>query len=104
MAQGSAKLIEMQACREVHIDIPKSAAAGVEEDIDHADLYYIWTASTIRRAVGTIASCMRGGDARVPRARAGQVVDWWPDLVTHEGAFWKDGHFTIQETGYGVRA
>ena len=30
-------------------------------------------------------------------------VDWWPDLVTHEGAFWKDGHFTIEDKpGYGV--
>ncbi len=22
-------------------------------------------------------------------------VDWWPDLVVHEGPFWQNGYYTI---------
>ena len=30
-------------------------------------------------------------------------IDWWPDLVIHEGPFLKDGYLTIQDKpGYGV--
>ena len=30
-------------------------------------------------------------------------VDWWPDLVIHEGPFWENGYLTIQDKpGYGV--
>ena len=48
--QGFRKLIEMQACSGVHIDIPKSGGLLESKKIsDLADLYYIWTAATIRR-------------------------------------------------------
>src|SRR5947209_4023065 len=43
--QGFRKLIEMQACSAVHIDIPKSGGLLESKRIsDLADLYYIWTA------------------------------------------------------------
>ena len=32
-----------------------------------------------------------------------KYIDWWPDLVIHEGPISKDGYFTIQDKpGYGV--
>jgi L-alanine-DL-glutamate epimerase-like enolase superfamily enzyme len=30
-------------------------------------------------------------------------VDWWPDLVIHEGPFWEKGYFHIRDKpGYGI--
>ena len=57
--QGFRKLIEMQACSAVHIDIPKSGGLLESKKIsDLADLYYIWTAChNPASPVGTIASC-----------------------------------------------
>ena len=26
-----------------------------------------------------------------------KYIEWWPDLVIHEGSFWKDRYFTIQD-------
>ena len=30
-------------------------------------------------------------------------IDWWPDLVVHDGPIWQNGYLTIQDKpGYGV--
>jgi L-alanine-DL-glutamate epimerase-like enolase superfamily enzyme len=104
--QGFRKLIEMQACAGVHIDIPKSGGLLESKKIsDHADLYYIWTAAhNPASPVGTIASAHAAAAMRDFRVHElANWVDWWPDLVVREGPFWKDGYFTIQDKpGYGV--
>jgi gluconate/galactonate dehydratase len=57
--QGFRKLIEMQACSGVHIDVPKSGGLLESKISDLADLYYIWTAChNPASPVGTI-----GGEA-----------------------------------------
>jgi L-alanine-DL-glutamate epimerase-like enolase superfamily enzyme len=104
--QGFRKLIEMQATSGVHIDIPKSGGLLESKKIsDLADLYYIWTAAhNPASPVGTIASAHAAAAMRDFRIHElAKWVDWWPDLVTHEGPFWKDGYFTIQDKpGLGV--
>jgi L-alanine-DL-glutamate epimerase-like enolase superfamily enzyme len=104
--QGFRKLIEMQACSGVHIDVPKSGGLLESKKIsDHADLYYIWTAChNPASPIGTIASCHAASAMRDFRIHElAKWIDWWPDLVVREGPFWKDGYFTIQDKpGYGV--
>jgi gluconate/galactonate dehydratase len=104
--QGFRKLIEMQACSGVHIDIPKSGGLLESKKIsDHAEMYYIWTAAhNPASPLGTIASCHSAAAMREFRVHElANWVPWWPDLVTHEGQFWEGGHFTIQDKpGYGV--
>jgi L-alanine-DL-glutamate epimerase-like enolase superfamily enzyme len=104
--QGFRKLIEMQACSGVHIDVPKSGGLLESKKIsDLADLYYIWTAChNPASPVGTIASCHAAAAMREFRIHElANWVDWWPDLVVREGAFWENGYFTIQDKpGYGI--
>ncbi len=104
--QGFRKLIEMQACSGVHIDIPKSGGLLESKKIsDMADLYYIWTAChNPASPIGTIASVHAAAAMREFRVHElAKWVPWWPDLVIHEGPFWKDGHYTIEDKpGYGV--
>ena len=104
--QGFRKLIEMQACDAVHIDIPKSGGLLESKKIsDIAEMYSIWTAChNPASPVGTIASCHAASAMRDFRIHElANWVDWWPDLVVREGPFWKDGYFTIQDKpGYGV--
>ncbi|MGA1998106.1 MAG: mandelate racemase/muconate lactonizing enzyme family protein [Bryobacteraceae bacterium] len=104
--QGFRRLIEMQACSGVHIDIPKSGGLSESKKIsDLADLYYIWTAChNPASPVGTIASCHAASAMREFRIHElAKWIDWWPDLVVREGPFWNDGYFTIQDKpGYGI--
>jgi L-alanine-DL-glutamate epimerase-like enolase superfamily enzyme len=104
--QGFRRLIEMQATSGVHIDIPKSGGLLESKKIsDLADLYYIWTAvHNPASALGTIASCHASSAMRDFRIHElANWVDWWPDLVVHEGPMWENGYFTIQDKpGYGV--
>jgi L-alanine-DL-glutamate epimerase-like enolase superfamily enzyme len=104
--QGFRKLIEMQACAGVHIDVPKSGGLLESKKIsDLADLYYIWTAChNPASPVGTIASCHAAASMREFRIHElAKWIDWWPDLVVREGPFWENGHFTIQDKpGYGI--
>jgi L-alanine-DL-glutamate epimerase-like enolase superfamily enzyme len=104
--QGFRKLIEMQACSAVHIDVPKSGGLLESKKIsDLADLYYIWTAChNPASPLGTIASCHSAAAMRDFRIHElANWVDWWPDLVVREGPFWENGYFTIQDKpGYGV--
>ena len=67
---GFRRLIELQACDIVHIDIPKSGGLLESKRIhDLADSYYIWTAAhNPASPVGSIASCHAAASMRdVPR-------------------------------------
>ena len=103
---GFRRLIEMQATSGVHVDVPKSGGLLESKKIsDLADLYYIWTAChNPASPVGTIASCHASAAMRDFRIHElANWVDWWPDLVVHEGPFWEKGYFTIQDKpGYGI--
>lgn len=100
------RLIELQACDGVHIDIPKSGGLLESKKIsDLADLYYIWTAAhNPASPVGTIASAHAASSMRTFRVHElAKYVDWWPDLVVHDGPIWDKGYLTIQDKpGYGI--
>ena len=103
---GFRKLIEQQACAGVHIDIPKSGGLLESKKIsDLADLYYIWTAAhNPASPLGTIASAHAASSMREFRIHElAKYIDWWQDLVVHDGPIIKDGYLTIQDKpGYGV--
>ncbi|HEV2272627.1 MAG TPA: mandelate racemase/muconate lactonizing enzyme family protein [Acidobacteriaceae bacterium] len=104
--QGFRTLIESQACAGVHIDIPKSGGLLQAKRIsDLADLYYIWTAAhNPASPVGTIASAHAASSMRNFRIHElANWIDWWPDLVVHEGPIWENGYLTIQDKpGLGI--
>jgi L-alanine-DL-glutamate epimerase-like enolase superfamily enzyme len=102
-----APLILRQACAGVHIDIPKSGGLFEAKRIaDLADLYGIWTAChNPASAVGTIASAHAAASVRNFRVHelAGGRDPWTFEMVTHEGPFFKDGYFVIEDKpGLGV--
>ena len=102
-----APLIIRQACAGVHIDIPKSGGLFEGKRIsDFADLYGIWTAChNPASAVGTIASAHAAASVRNFRVHelAGARDPWTFEMVTHEGPFFKDGCFVIEDKpGLGV--
>ncbi|MDQ6666075.1 MAG: mandelate racemase/muconate lactonizing enzyme family protein [Acidobacteriota bacterium] len=100
------RLVELQACDGVHIDIPKSGGLLEAKRIsDHADMYYIWTAAhNPASPVGTIASAHAAASMRSFRIHElAKYIPWWQDLVIHDGPIFKDGYFTVQDKpGYGV--
>ena len=104
--QGFRKLIELQACDAVHIDVPKSGGLLESKRIsDLAEMYYIWTAChNPASPVGTIASAHAASSMRNFRIHElAKWIDWWPDLVVRQGPFWENGYFTIQDKpGYGI--
>jgi L-alanine-DL-glutamate epimerase-like enolase superfamily enzyme len=68
-------------------------------------MYSIWMAAhNPASPIGTIASCHACAAIREFRIHElANWVPWWPDMVVHEGPFWKDGYFTIEDKpGYGV--
>lgn len=103
---GFRRYIELQACDVVHIDIPKSGGLLESKKIaDHADMYYIWSAAhNPASPVGTIASAHAASAMRTFRVHElAKYIDWWQDVVVHEGPMFKDGYYTIQDKpGYGV--
>jgi len=104
---GFRELIEKQACAGVHIDIPKSGGLFEAKRIsDYADMYGIWTAChNPASAVGTIASAHAAASVRNFRVHelAGGRDPWTFEMVTHEGPFFKDGYFIIQDKpGLGI--
>ncbi|MBI3473787.1 MAG: mandelate racemase/muconate lactonizing enzyme family protein [Candidatus Solibacter usitatus] len=103
---GFRKLIELQACDGVHLDMPKSGGLLESKKIaDHADLYYIWSAAhNPASPLGTIASAHAASAIRTFRVHElAKYIDWWQDLVVHEGPIIQDGYLTIQDKpGYGV--
>ncbi|MDZ4798826.1 MAG: mandelate racemase/muconate lactonizing enzyme family protein [Bryobacteraceae bacterium] len=100
------KLVELQACDVVHIDIPKSGGLLESKRIhDLADNYYIWTAAhNPASPVGTIASAHCAASMRTFRVHElAKYIDWWQDLVIHDGPIIKDGYHTITDKpGYGI--
>ena len=100
------ELIELQACDVVHIDIPKSGGLLESKRIsDLADPYYIWTAAhNPASPIGTIASAHAAASMRTFRVHElAKCIDWWQDLVIHDGPIFKNGYLTIQDKpGYGV--
>ena len=103
---GFRKLIEMQACDAVHIDIPKSGGLLESKRIhDHADMYYIWTAAhNPASPIGTIASAHAAASMRTFRVHElAKYIDWWQDLIVYDGPIIKDGYLTIgDKPGYGL--
>jgi L-alanine-DL-glutamate epimerase-like enolase superfamily enzyme len=103
---GFQKLIELQGCDGVHIDIPKSGGLLEAKRIsDFASSYGIWTAAhNPASPVGTIASAHAASAMRNFRVHElANWIDWWPDLVTHDGPIWENGYLTIQDKpGYGI--
>jgi gluconate/galactonate dehydratase len=104
--QGFRRLIEFQACAGVRIDIPKSGGLLESKRIaDLADTYYLWTAAhNPASPVGTIASAHAASSIRDFRIHElAKYIDWWQDLVIHEGPIFKDGYLIIQDKpGYGI--
>ena len=104
--QGFRRLIELQACDAVHIDIPKSGGLLESKRIsDMADMYGIWTAAhNPASPLGTIASAHAASAMRNFRIHElAKYIDWWQDLVIHEGPIIENGYLTIQDKpGYGV--
>jgi L-alanine-DL-glutamate epimerase-like enolase superfamily enzyme len=97
---GFRELIERQATAGVHLDIPKMGGLFEAKRVsDFADLYGIWTAAhNPASPVGTAASAHAASSMRNFRIHElANWVDWWPTLVTHEGPFWKDGYFHIED-------
>jgi L-alanine-DL-glutamate epimerase-like enolase superfamily enzyme len=103
---GFRKIIELQACDGVHIDIPKSGGLLESKRIsDLADMYYIWTAAhNPASPVGTIASAHAASSMREFRVHElAKYIDWWQDLVIHDGPIFDKGYLTIQDKpGLGV--
>ncbi len=100
------RLIELQACDAVHLDIPKSGGLLESKRIsDLADTYYIWTAAhNPASPIGTIASAHACSSMRSFRIHElAKYIDWWQDLVIHDGPIIENGYLTIQDKpGYGI--
>ena len=100
------RLIDMQGCDVVHIDIPKSGGLLESKRIhDLAENSFLATAAhNPASPVGTIASCHAAASMRNFRIHElAKYIDWWQDLVIHEGPIFRDGYFYIQDKpGLGV--
>jgi gluconate/galactonate dehydratase len=103
---GFRRLIEIQGCDIVHLDIPKLGGLLEAKRIhDLADNYYIATAAhNPASPVGTIASCHAAASMRDFRVHElARYIDWWQDLVVRDGPMFENGYFTIQDKpGYGI--
>lgn len=103
---GFERLIELQGTDGVHIDIPKSGGLAESKRIsEFAASYGIWTAAhNPASPVGTIASAHAASAMRDFRIHElANWIDWWPDLVVHDGPIWDNGYLTIQDKpGYGI--
>ena len=104
--QGFRRLLELQGCDVVHIDIPKSGGLLESKRIsDFADMYGIWTAAhNPASPVGTIASAHAAASMRNFRVHElAKYIDYWQDIVVHEGPIIENGYLTIQDKpGYGI--
>jgi L-alanine-DL-glutamate epimerase-like enolase superfamily enzyme len=103
---GFKRLIDVRGCDIVHIDIPKSGGLLESKRIhDLAEQNYIWTAAhNPASPVGTIASCHAGASMRDFRIHElAKYIDWWQDLVVHDGPIIAGGYHTITDKpGYGI--
>lgn len=103
---GFRRLIELQGCDYVHLDIPKSGGLLESKRIhDLADSYYIASAAhNPASPVGTIASCHAAASMRDFRIHElAKYIDWWQDLVVHDGPIFENGYYRIRDKpGLGV--
>jgi L-alanine-DL-glutamate epimerase-like enolase superfamily enzyme len=103
---GFKRLIDVRGCDIVHIDIPKSGGLLESKRIhDLAEANYIWTAAhNPASPIGTIASCHAGASMRDFRIHElAKYIDWWQDLVIHDGPIIAGGYHTITgKPGYGI--
>ena len=103
---GFRRLIELQGTDYVHLDIPKSGGLLESKRIhDLAEQYYIATAAhNPASPVGTIASAHAAASMRDFRVHElAKYVEWWPDLVIHDGPIFENGYYRIREKpGLGV--
>ncbi|MCC6292475.1 MAG: mandelate racemase/muconate lactonizing enzyme family protein [Bryobacterales bacterium] len=103
---GFRRLIELQGVDYVHLDIPKSGGLLESKRIhDLAEQYYIATAAhNPASPVGTIASAHAAASMRDFRVHElAKYVEWWPDLVLHDGPIFENGYYRIREKpGLGV--
>jgi L-alanine-DL-glutamate epimerase-like enolase superfamily enzyme len=99
-------LIVAQATDIVHIDIPKSGGLLESKRIhDFADSYFISTsAHNPASPVGTIASAHAAASMRDFRVHElARYIDWWQDLVVHDGPIFEGGYYRIREKpGLGI--
>jgi L-alanine-DL-glutamate epimerase-like enolase superfamily enzyme len=99
-------LVQKQACDIVHIDIPKSGGLLESKRIhDFAESHYIATAAhNPASPIGTIASAHAAASMRDFRVHElAKYIDWWQDLVVHDGPIFERGYFRIRERpGLGV--
>jgi L-alanine-DL-glutamate epimerase-like enolase superfamily enzyme len=104
--EGFRRLIELNGCDIVHIDIPKSGGLLESKRIhDLADNYYISTAAhNPASPVGTIASAHAAASMRDFRVHElAKYIDWWQELVVHDGPIIEKGYHTIRDKpGLGV--
>jgi L-alanine-DL-glutamate epimerase-like enolase superfamily enzyme len=104
---GFRRLIELQGCDVVHIDIPKSGGLLESKRIhDLADNYYIWSAAhNPASPVGTIASAHAAASMRDFRIHElARYIDWWQDVVLHDGPIFENGYYRIRDKpGYGIQ-
>jgi L-alanine-DL-glutamate epimerase-like enolase superfamily enzyme len=100
------RLIELQGTDIVHLDIPKLGGLLEAKRIhDLADNYYIASAAhNPASPVGTIASCHAAASMRDFRIHElAKYIDWWQDLVIHDGPVIEGGYHTIRDKpGFGV--
>lgn len=103
---GFRRLIEVQGCDIVHIDIPKSGGLLESKRIhDLADSYYIASAAhNPASPVGTIASAHAAASMRDFKIHElAKYIDWWQDLVVHDGPIFERGYYRIRDKpGLGI--
>ena len=104
--EGFRRLIELNGCDIIHIDIPKSGGLLESKRIhDMADNYYIPTAAhNPASPVGTIASAHAAASMRNFRIHElAKYIDWWQDLVIHDGPIIEKGYHVIRDKpGLGI--
>lgn len=103
---GFRRLIEIQGCDIIHLDIPKLGGLLEAKRIhDLADNYYIPSAAhNPASPVGTIASAHAAASMRDFRVHElARYIDWWQDVVIHDGPIFENGYYRIRDKpGYGV--
>jgi L-alanine-DL-glutamate epimerase-like enolase superfamily enzyme len=103
---GFRRLIELQGTDYVHLDIPKLGGLLEAKRIhDLAEQYYIASAAhNPASPVGTIASAHAAASMRDFRIHElAKYIDWWQDLVVHDGPIFENGYYRIREKpGLGV--
>lgn len=99
--------IEQGGTHVVHVDVPKSGGLLETKRIaDLADLHYIkMAAHNPASVVGTIASVVVAATIRgfTMVERAGLDLDWWEDLILHDGPVIDNGAVAVPDgPGLGI--